>query len=103
MGFGSPPDMPDFNLGASGQVCWPLNSNEIGDVRYEMLEVYPNPASSTLYIKCDKPIANSQKELYNSVGQMLLRTKEDEIDVSGLSKGMYYLRVENQVVKVVVE
>jgi len=34
---------------------------------------------------------------------MVLRTKKNEIDVSGLSKGMYYLRVENQVVKVVVE
>jgi len=65
--------------------------------------VYPNPAYSKLYIKSDKRIANSQKELYNSVGQMVLRTKKNEIDVSGLSKGMYYLRVENQVVKVVVE
>jgi len=67
------------------------------------LVVYPNPAYSKLYIKSDKRIANSQKELYNSVGQMVLRTKKNEIDVSGLSKGMYYLRVENQVVKVVVE
>ena len=65
--------------------------------------VYPNPAYSKLYIKSDKRIANSQKELYNSVGQMVLRTKKNEIDVSGLSKGMYYLRIENQVVKVVVE
>jgi hypothetical protein len=33
----------------------------------------------------------------------MLSTKENEIDVSGLSKGVYYLRVENQVVKVIVE
>jgi hypothetical protein len=41
--------------------------------------------------------------LYNSVGQMVLRTKENVFDVSNLSTGVYYLRVENQVVKVVVE
>ncbi len=95
-------NMPNFNT-PKKEPCWPLNSSVIGDVSNEMLEVYPNPANSTLYIKCDKRIANSQKELYNTIGQLMLITKENEIDVSGLSKGMYYLRVESQVVKVVIE
>jgi hypothetical protein len=95
---GTPPCMPDYGLGA--KVCWPLSSQQLA-VGSEQLVVYPNPANSKIQIKSKNP--KSKKELYNTVGQMMLRTKENEIDVSGLSKGMYYLRVENQVVKVIVE
>jgi hypothetical protein len=98
---GTPPCMPDYGLGA--KTCWPLEASPNPSKGGELLEVYPNPANSKLYINCDKQIANSHKVFYNSVGQMVLRTMENEIDVSGLSKGMYYLRVESQVVKVVIE
>jgi len=95
----SPPNMPDFNLGKL-EPCWPLNSSDVGDVRYEMLVVYPNPNNFKLKIKNGDL---KMKELYNSVGQMVLSTNEYEIDVSGLSKGMYYLRCGNQVRKVIIE
>ena len=64
------------------------------------LEVYPNPSSTIFYIKNKH---GKKKELYNTVGQLFFSTKENEIDVIGLAKGVYYLRVENQVVKVIVE
>jgi hypothetical protein len=62
--------------------------------------VYPNPNNFKLKIKNGDL---KMKELYNSVGQMVLSTNEYEIDVSGLSKGMYYLRCGNQVRKVIIE
>jgi hypothetical protein len=43
------------------------------------------------------------KQLYNSVGQLIISTKENEIDVHNLSRGIYYLKVGNQTKKVVVE
>jgi hypothetical protein len=48
-------------------------------------------------------MSDVSKELYNSVGQLVLSTKENEIDVRSLSKGIYYLKVGNQTKKVVVE
>lgn len=57
-------------------------------------------------------MSDISKELYNSIGQLVLsipptpspsKGGEVEIDVSHLSKGMYYLKVGNQTKKVVVE
>ncbi len=95
---GTPPCMPDYGLGA--KVCWPLSMNEFENLKMSELEVYPNPTSSVFYIKNKE---GKKKELYNAIGQLFFSTKENEIDVSGLAKGVYYLRVENQVVKVIVE
>ena len=99
MGFGAPPDIPDFNLGASVQVCWPLSQSE-SEVRSTEWVVYPNP-SSTVFIIQNKQ--GKKKNLYNVQGELLFSTKEDVIDVKHLAKGMYYLRVEHEVKKVIIE
>jgi hypothetical protein len=48
-------------------------------------------------------MSDVRKELYNSIGQLVLSTKENEIDVHNLSRGIYYLKVGNVSRKVVVE
>jgi hypothetical protein len=48
-------------------------------------------------------MSDVSKQLYNSVGQLVLSTKENEIDVHNLSSGIYYLKVGIQTKKVVVE
>ena len=54
----------------------------------------------------------ANKQLYNSVGQFVLsipptpipsKGGEVEIDMSHLTKGMYYLKVRNQTMKVIIE
>jgi hypothetical protein len=100
MAFGAPPTMPDFNLGASGQVCWPLNSNEIGDGRFEMLEVYPNPSCSVFYIKNK---TGKRKYLYNTLGQLVRSTEANEMDVRGVHPGVYYVQCDGETRKVIVE
>lgn len=99
MAFGAPPTIPDFNLGPQPGPCWPLGNDELGMMNDE-LAVYPNPTSGKLVIVNGKGIT---KELYNTIGQLMLRTKEDEINVSRLAKGVYYLRVEGQSKKVIIE
>ncbi|MBK7041065.1 MAG: T9SS type A sorting domain-containing protein [Bacteroidetes bacterium] len=64
------------------------------------LEVYPNPSSTSLYIKTE---SKEQRELYNSIGQLLFTTKENEIDVSKYSKGVYYLKVASKFKKIIIE
>ncbi len=99
MGFGAPPDLPDFNLGPQPGPCWPLGSSEHVALRTE-LEVYPNPSSTVFYIKNKQ---GKRKELYTMLGELLYATVKDEIDVRGGAKGMYYLRCEGITKKVIVE
>ncbi len=109
MGFGAPPDMPDFNLGASGQVCWPLGSEQYA-VGNEQLEVYPNPSSTRIDVRYEiRDKRNARIEIYNTIGQRMYSSPISHlkspisIDVSNIPKGVYYLRLENQVVKVIIE
>jgi hypothetical protein len=94
---GTPPCMPNYSLGADS--CWSVGITQYIHEKTQ-LEVYPNPTSSTLYIKST---SNSNRELFNSIGQLLFTTKENEIDMSKFSKGIYYIKVENEVKKVVFE
>lgn len=96
----TPPNMPNYELGASGQPCWPLSLSSPPKEGKDILEVYPNPASAIFYIKT---AYKGNRELYNSIGQLLRSTKGNKIDVSDLSKGIYYIRCGNSVKKVMVE
>jgi len=98
--FSTPPNMPNYELGATGQPCWPLGSSELLDDRQETLEVYPNPTHRLLYIKT---ASNKERLLFNALGQLVQRTHGNELDVSALPAGVYWLRVDNRVKKVVVE
>jgi hypothetical protein len=100
-GLNSPPNVPDFNLGADVSLlpCWPLSNEEL-IMKSEEWVVYPNPSNTTLTIKNKK---GKKKELYNSVGQMIYSTTKEVIDVSGFSKVIYFIKCEGEVKKVVVE
>lgn len=84
---GTPPCMPNYGLGA--KTCWPLSISQSANEPMSRLEVYPNPTNSKLLVKYGEL---KMKELYNSLGQLIFSTKENEIDVSGYSKGVYYLK-----------
>ncbi len=59
------------------------------------LSIYPNPASTTVYI-ANKNTHTLQVTLYSAVGQKVwsgAMTKDLAIPVGHLSKGMYYLQV----------
>ncbi len=101
----SPPNMPNYGLGAdTGVVCWPLAISQLVNEPMSKLEVYPNPANEKFQIKAENPSAAAdKKELYNSIGQLIFTTKENEIDVRNYTKGIYYLKVGNEVWKIVIE
>jgi hypothetical protein len=104
-GVTTPPCMPNYELGKDSALlvgCTPVGLPSPPEEGVGELMVYPNPSNYKIRVESIK-YKDATKQLYNSIGQMVLRTKENEIDVSGLPKGVYYLRVENQVVKVVVE
>lgn len=99
-GLTAPPNMPDFTLGADfSKPCWPLGNDEWA-VESGQLEVYPNPASTILNIKTE---SKEKKELYNSVGQLLLSTSGKQIDVRYFTRGVYYLKCNHAVKKIIIE
>ena len=64
------------------------------------LTVYPNPSSTTITISTPTtPDNNTFLTIYNINGQQLLKRQiteqETVLDVSGLPKGIYFVRVTN--------
>ena len=68
-------------------------------VKANALSVYPNPSGNTLYIKgTDGSVAASILDLTGKT--VLTRVLSEEgIDISGLSRGVYFLEINNQAVK----
>ena len=63
----------------------------VSDYELNTINIYPNPVSNTLNIKLEHIL--DRVEVYNLQGQKLLETKQDYIHVSGLSSGVYLLKV----------
>ena len=83
--------------------CYTVIGIGMDEVERTSFSVYPNPVHGKLVIQSSPAFINKKKELYNSLGQLVFTTKSNEIDVSSYSKGIYYLKCEHQVVKVVIE
>ncbi|TGV03613.1 T9SS type A sorting domain-containing protein [Flavivirga rizhaonensis] len=54
--------------------------------------VYPNPVQNILTIKNVSDLKSIN--LYNNLGQLIIQTKSQNIDVSSLSKGLYFLQIQ---------
>ncbi len=62
--------------------------------------VYPNPASSTIFVKLNSVTDNAYVTVYNAIGQVVVEKTEisnnvAEINVSNLPKGVYILKTTN--------
>lgn len=64
----------------------------------ENVTVYPNPTRTSITVTSD-----NDKVLINSLGQILFETKERQIDMRTFNAGMYYLKVGEEVFKVIKE
>lgn len=65
----------------------------------EKAEVFPNPVHSDVNIKLEQHLKLSRISIYNNIGQMIVDhpinlTNEHRIDISNLSNGMYFIRIE---------
>jgi Secretion system C-terminal sorting domain len=88
---GTPPCMPDYNLGA--KTCFPLSTpnmlNSLGS-----LSVYPNPVMDELHIQYFEK-ENTELDLLDMTGRIVKRKtllasdKKGSIDMNDLSTGIY--------------
>lgn len=63
--------------------------------------VYPNPTADFIYIMDKKLNVNSEKIIFNSIGDQVYRGIDNIINLSHLSSGIYILRVGKHNVKIV--
>ncbi|MBQ2189185.1 MAG: leucine-rich repeat domain-containing protein [Bacteroidales bacterium] len=68
--------------------------------------IYPNPATDAVTIDCDPvemQFITSQIELMDIRGQMIdIRVKDNQIDVSNLQNGIYFIKIGNDIVKLII-
>jgi poly(3-hydroxybutyrate) depolymerase len=72
------------------------------------ISVHPNPANDILNIKVDTSLSGADYEIYDNIGRSLfagkIKSENTSIDISLLSKGIYYLSIGvylNNVMKIV--
>lgn len=53
--------------------------------------VYPNPVTDYVFIKSDKNI--DKMELFDATGNLVATSNENQLNLSGYSKGIYFIRV----------
>jgi len=70
----------------------------ISDINFKKgFSVYPNPATSTLYISIPE-YQKQQLQIFNSIGLLIKEfsvTQQAQIDISDLSSGLYFVRTQN--------
>ncbi|MFG6686142.1 PQQ-dependent sugar dehydrogenase [Mariniflexile sp. HNIBRBA6329] len=77
-----------------------VNKKAINGAIAEPIKIYPNPASSNLFITRDGFNSSSDLKLYTVTGQLvrhiILKTNLSKIDIDGLSEGLYLVRISNE-------
>jgi hypothetical protein len=60
----------------------------------DAVKLYPNPTSNILNIEVPSFVSFESATVYNSVGQKVIVTSIQNIDVSMLSNGVYFINIE---------
>ena len=110
IGTSVPPCMPNYALGKDTTVnCWPMGIGQV-EPQEPLLLVYPNPAATTLTLESEglKQGLN-ELQVHNLMGQCVLKetfrsaTGRHTVSVQGLPSGVYILKVNNMVRRVLIE
>jgi hypothetical protein len=75
-----------------------IGTNAISDIDVNNAVVFPNPASSILYIEFNAPVNNVKIEIYDITGKHCINreyysTKEIKLDISSYQEGTYLLKM----------
>ena len=82
--------IPDFSQ---------YNLTEIAEFQSKNTRVYPNPAHQYIFIKSKNDV---DSQLFSLEGKLILKatSKQNKIDISQLSKGIYLLKIGNDIHKI---
>ena len=94
-----PSGLYKYGVSADGgyTIYWsePLNKDWDNVIENDMAEVtiYPNPADDYIHVETMCTSAVQRIAIYNVTGQLVITSKETEIDVSELESGMYFVNI----------
>ena len=71
-------------------------ATSIFQINNNQIEIYPNPADQYIHINYD-----GLKEIYTILGEKLLVTYENNINISNLSKGVYLIKLKNTTIRLI--
>jgi len=71
----------------------PTTSNDHYETISKTIDVFPNPVTDFLYIKNKNTTISAEKYIYNSMGRTVYHGTENEISLSHLPAGIYFLKV----------
>lgn len=77
-------------------------SNDVDENTH--FSIFPNPIQDAFQIKMNEQNDLISYEIYNSLGQILVKNKcnsNEKINANGLSSGIYFVKIDNRVVKMV--
>ncbi len=89
-GFEGKDLIPGFyiELGSEGSFC-EVNSVAENTISKNDINLYPNPVESIVNIDSSEPI--KQLSVYNTAQQVLLSSRENSLDLSRFSEGVYFI------------
>lgn len=59
-------------------------------------KIYPNPTNDVLNIELPQNTEGPSIEIFNTMGNMVSKTKQLNVDVSGLSTGIYFVQIKTK-------
>lgn len=66
----------------------------ITNIKNLSFKLYPNPISEKFTIKLQNGLELKKLSIYNHIGELIKQEKQNTMDVSKLSKGIYFIQVE---------
>ncbi|MCH2045691.1 MAG: alpha/beta hydrolase fold domain-containing protein [Saprospiraceae bacterium] len=81
----------------SCSISMTTNTKYITEEKEVQLSIFPNPAGQTLYINADK--IQPEYLIYDSMGRIVRRGRGNEVDLSSMHQGVYFIQVEQEVLK----
>ena len=75
--------LDNINISSNG-------SSSVNEAEMNTALVYPNPADKQIVINHE-----GLKQIYNIIGEKVIHTYENKIDISNLSKGVYVIKLED--------
>jgi hypothetical protein len=69
-------------------------STGLNQALFDNINVYPNPSSNKVFVNAGSNINIKRLSLCNTIGQTLITTNENSIDVSKFTQGLYLIKIE---------
>ena len=93
------------NLGCYGNTneASKSNLNTLADFLIDEIKIYPNPSHGIFEIK--NLVSDSQINIYNQSFLLIdsMKTKSEIIDLTRYNKGVYFLEINNQIQKIIIQ